>query len=575
MNQRHLSRKERRKLIKQKHRQQIIKKSGALVGTTMVLGTLGIGAVPFTQAAPATAAESANATSVDKFIETLAPYAQETASANDLYASVMLAQAIVESGWGQSSLSTAPNHNLFGITGAYQGASIALSTQEFLNQNWSTVVQNFRKYPSYTESFQDNANVIKNTVLGGKSYYSGAWKSNASNYKEATAYLTGRYATAPNYDQVLNQIIEKYNLTQYDTAGSAAQATDNTTAANEAVLTPLALDTTNQTTNTAADPTAAAITENGLATHTVIAGESVWGISHAYGMTMKDFKALNGIGSNNFVYPGMVVKVANVQTEATASAEATGTHIVRTGESVWGISHAYGMSMDEFKALNGIGANNFVYPGMVVKVTGTQTETSTVDVPEATGTYTVKAGESVWSISHAHGMAMEGFKALNGIGDDNFVYAGMVVKISGAAETPAATEEAAAPAEEAQTPAPAETTPAATEEVKAETPAPAEEPAANLPAATGTYTVKAGDSVWSIADAYGMTMADFKALNGIGDDNYVYPGLVVKTSGEAKQAAETPAQPAAPAENTQTDSNQAAAADQTASRPNAARNGCT
>ncbi len=49
------------------------------------------------------------------FIAEIATYAQPIAQANDLYASVMIAQAVVESGWGSSALSQAPYYNLLGL----------------------------------------------------------------------------------------------------------------------------------------------------------------------------------------------------------------------------------------------------------------------------------------------------------------------------------------------------------------------------------------------------------------------------------------------------------------------------
>ncbi|EOH88515.1 glycoside hydrolase family 73 protein [Enterococcus pallens] len=152
------------------------------------------------------------------FINQVAPYAKTIAQANDLYASVMIAQAIVESGWGQSTLSMAPNYNLFGIKGSYNGQSVTMKTQEYIDGKWVTVNAKFRKYPSFSESLTDNAYVLKNTSFqSGVYYYSGAWKSNTKSYKDATAWLTGRYATAPTYGATLNSVIETYNLTQYDT----------------------------------------------------------------------------------------------------------------------------------------------------------------------------------------------------------------------------------------------------------------------------------------------------------------------------------------------------------------------
>lgn len=69
----------------------------------------------------------------------------------------------------------------------------------------------------------DNVTILKTTSFSsGNYYYSGAWKSNTKSYKDATAWLTGRYATAPNYGSTLNSIIQSYNLTQYDTGSSTS-----------------------------------------------------------------------------------------------------------------------------------------------------------------------------------------------------------------------------------------------------------------------------------------------------------------------------------------------------------------
>lgn len=49
-----------------------------------------------------------------------------------------------------------------------------------------------------------------------KDFYKGAWKSETDSYEEATAFLTGRYATDTQYDEKLNALIEAYALTSYD-----------------------------------------------------------------------------------------------------------------------------------------------------------------------------------------------------------------------------------------------------------------------------------------------------------------------------------------------------------------------
>lgn len=67
---------------------------------------------------------------ISTFIQTIAPIARTLAKTNDLYASVMLAQAVLESSYGTSALGAAPNYNLFGMKGNYQGAFVEMLTLE-------------------------------------------------------------------------------------------------------------------------------------------------------------------------------------------------------------------------------------------------------------------------------------------------------------------------------------------------------------------------------------------------------------------------------------------------------------
>ena len=73
---------------------------------------------------------------IASFIEQIGWSAQDVAANNDLYASVMIAQAILESGCGSSTLSNAPYYNLFGVKGSYNGQSVYLPTDEYINGQW-------------------------------------------------------------------------------------------------------------------------------------------------------------------------------------------------------------------------------------------------------------------------------------------------------------------------------------------------------------------------------------------------------------------------------------------------------
>ncbi len=153
----------------------------------------------------------------EEFIKQIAESARKVGQEKDLYASVMIAQAILESGSGSSSLSQEPHHNLFGIKGTYKGESVSFPTQEDDGTGQlSTISANFRSYQSYEESLNDYAELMKQGISGDATFYEGVWKTNTTSYEDATAFLTGKYATDTQYNQKLNGLIETYGLTQYD-----------------------------------------------------------------------------------------------------------------------------------------------------------------------------------------------------------------------------------------------------------------------------------------------------------------------------------------------------------------------
>ncbi|MEY8446352.1 glucosaminidase domain-containing protein [Enterococcus ratti] len=153
----------------------------------------------------------------DQFLKKIADSAQAIGQKEGIYASVMMAQAILESGSGNSLLASEPNYNLFGIKGDYKGKSVSFNTLEQDNRGETFQIRaTFRKYPSYKESLEDYARLIKNGLTHNKDFYKPIWKTEAKSYKEATKYLEGRYATDKQYSQKLNSIIETYNLTKYD-----------------------------------------------------------------------------------------------------------------------------------------------------------------------------------------------------------------------------------------------------------------------------------------------------------------------------------------------------------------------
>ncbi|WP_022797228.1 glucosaminidase domain-containing protein, partial [Bavariicoccus seileri] len=171
---------------------------------------------------------AANSTSQSKtryhsndFLNKLLPDAQNIANDKGLYTSVMLAQAVLESGWGTSKLSKDPYNNLFGIKARPGEDSVDMNTLEDDGTgNYYTIVDGFRVYPSYKESLTDYANFL--TGDNGKDQwrynnYAGVRRENTKTYQDATkALYDANYATDTSYTSKLNTIIESNNLTDFD-----------------------------------------------------------------------------------------------------------------------------------------------------------------------------------------------------------------------------------------------------------------------------------------------------------------------------------------------------------------------
>lgn len=525
-----IARKERRRL-EQTKRFRKAKRGAAIVGTAMVGCSV---AAPLVQPVPVQADETpvqfGARINTAAFITEIATYAQPIAQANDLYASVMIAQAVVESGWGSSALSQAPYYNLFGIKGSYQGQTVYMDTLEFLNNQWVNKKEPFRQYPSFAESFNDNAYVLRNTSFGNGYYYAGTWKSNTRSYTDATACLTGRYATDPGYASKLNNIITTYGLTQYDTPASGNAGGGATTGGNNTGSTGSTSGSSNSGNTNSGSATST--------TYTVQSGDSVWGISNKFGITMDQLIKWNNI-QNNFIYPGQKLTIKGSQENGSSTnnsgnntnssgnagtsngGQTTGAkYTVQSGDSVWKISNDHGITMAQLIEWNNI-KNNFVYPGQQLIVsnggssnTGANTgntsgsnSSNSSSSNTASGTkYTVKAGDSVWSVSNKYGITMAQLIQWNNI-QNNFIYPGQQLTVSNSGSTNSASSNTGSSANTNNS------------------------SSANTGSSSsqGTYTVKAGESVWSVANKNGITMNQLIEWNNI-KNNFIYPGqqLIVK-----------------------------------------------
>lgn len=185
-------------------------------GLLAITAIAAMGAIAIHQAGSSKEAKSATLTPA-AFITKMTPDVKSVANSYKLYPSVMMAQAALESSWGNSTLSTTAN-NYFGIKGSYNGQSVTMQTAEYdSNGQLYYTDAAFKKYPSIKASMTDNAQLLRNGPGFSATYYSGTWRENTATYEDAANALTGTYATAPTYGTSLITLIQSYNLDALDT----------------------------------------------------------------------------------------------------------------------------------------------------------------------------------------------------------------------------------------------------------------------------------------------------------------------------------------------------------------------
>ncbi|KAF1297699.1 N-acetylmuramoyl-L-alanine amidase [Enterococcus sp. JM4C] len=150
----------------------------------------------------------------EEFINRLVPHAQELQEGYGVLPSIIIAQAILESNWGQSSLASQYN-NLFGMKSFGNEKKVNLETREYVNEEWIVIQGDFKVYDSWEASMDDHTMLFVNGVTWNPQQYEKVLL--AENYKQAAKALQeGGYATDPNYAHKVTEVIETYKLDQYD-----------------------------------------------------------------------------------------------------------------------------------------------------------------------------------------------------------------------------------------------------------------------------------------------------------------------------------------------------------------------
>lgn len=401
-----------------------------------------------------TTAPVATTVTGNAFIDSISNDVVQIANDYGLYASIMLAQASLESTYGQSGLASAPNYNLFGIKGQYNGQSVSFATNE---QSADGAVYrttaSFRKYASYKESLTDYAQLLSGGTSGNNGYYAGVLKENTMSYKEALQALEGRYATDQSYASKLQGIIDAYDLTRFDNmAGTATIIAneDGTTTTNfeaNKIIQVAAGDTLSAIAKTYNTTVEQLMTWNGLkSTLLAIGDELIVEVADGNAQPI----AQNEVEEQS-VKPGVVTEQAPAPVKKTYTAKKK--YKVKKGDSLSSIAEKYNITTAQLKEWNDLSDASLTKGQKLAvavkevkakkKVTKKKPETTEmIKTPVTTKTakatkkqakiharyYTVQPGDSLASIARIFLTTETKLKKANHL-SSNLVYKGQKIKI--------------------------------------------------------------------------------------------------------------------------------------------------
>ena len=421
-----------------------------------------------------------NNASQQAFIQSVAPGAIQGWNEYKVLPSITVAQAIVESGWGRSALSTQA-HNLFGIKGSYNGNSVVMRTREVYGGRSVYVNANFRAYANNSESVTDhgrflNVNSRYRNLLGDTNYASVANKLRQDGY-----------ATDPSYASTLIRFVQTYNLNQLDAVALSGKVV------------------TNKQTESAQTPETN-VTVSNTGYYTVKGGDTLSRIARQFNTTVNKLATLNDIRNVNRIYVGqrlLVRQPAEQQQQQTTPKRTetntttnSNTYTVKSGDTLSGIAGKFNTTYTQLAQLNHISNPNVIHVGQVLTLHQTTAQNTTNHqesqqnkqvTTSANGTYTVKSGDTLSQIAARFNTTTSALASTNHISNPNLIEVGQQLRINNSASAQKTTSR-------------------------------------HSNTNNGNYVVQSGDSLSKIAAYHGLNWRSIAAKNNIQSPYTIFVG---------------------------------------------------
>jgi LysM repeat protein len=202
-------------------------------------------------------------------------------------------------------------------------------------------------------------------------------------------------------------------------------------------------------------------------TYVVRKGDTLYSIARMFNVSVNELKELNNLTTNN-IFIGQVLRIPSNDVDNDNYDDTGNTYTVVLGDNLYNIANRYGVSVVDIINLNNL-SNTILTPGQVLLIPGKTSNYTT---------YTVKKGDTLYSIASSYGVSVDDIKSLNNLTNNNLSVG----------------QELLIPTDKTIT------------ETNYE-----------------VYTIVPGDTLYDIANRYGVSVDDIKRLNNL-DSNFLIVG---------------------------------------------------
>ena len=160
--------------------------------------------------------------------------------------------------------------------------------------------------------------------------------------------------------------------------------------------------------------------------YVVKSGDTLSQIAARYGTTVSIIAEINNIPNVNLIYPGQVFRIPyNSSGGSNPPSQNITYYTIKRGDTLWGISLRYGVTVNQLVSWNNIANPNLIYAGntLVIYTNGSGSNTG------SSTQYIVKRGDTLWGIAMRYGTTVNSLVYLNNIPNRNLIYPGQVLKI--------------------------------------------------------------------------------------------------------------------------------------------------